>query len=160
MSVHEIVKNPDARLRAPVKDVPADRITTPAFQRLLDDMVLTMHEANGIGLAATQIGRDDNIAIVTMSAGPVPLINLKIESYGKNSAELEEGCLSVPGIWGKVRRALSVRAYAQTRDGRRVTLNAKGLLAHIIQHEFDHLHGTLFIDKAEKTWKLDKKSTA
>lgn len=160
MSTHEIVKNPDERLRVSVEEVPTERITTPAFQRLLDDMIETMHEANGIGLASTQIGWNENIAIVTMSTGPVPLINLKIESYGKKSLELEEGCLSVPGIWGKVRRALSVRASAVTRDGRRVTLNAKGLLAHIIQHEFDHLQGTLFIDKAEKTWKLDKKNTA
>lgn len=157
MPLLPIVKNPDSRLRVKVSDVPVLAIKSAEFQRLLDDMILTMKAANGIGLAATQIGQTENIAIVTMSHGPAALINLRITDYGKKTDELEEGCLSIPGLWGKVKRSLTVKATATTRDGRAIKISAKGLLAHIIQHEFDHLQGTLFADKALVTYAADPK---
>ncbi len=116
--------------------------------RLLDDMTETMRDANGVGLAANQVGVSKRIIIV--STGEETVIEL-INPY---CAETEgegvgvEGCLSVPGQYGEVLRAEKVKVKALNREGRDVCLEAEGLLARILQHEMDHLEGILFTNKA------------
>lgn len=149
MSPFPIVKNPDDRLRKKAVDVKLDELRNRSFQKFLDTMIQTMYDAKGIGLAASQIGDPRNVAIVLTKDGPLPLINPKITKKSFRTEWGEEGCLSAPGLWGDVKRSISLNAVAWDRDGKKLEISAKGLLARIIQHETDHLHGTLIIDKAK-----------
>lgn len=104
----------------------------------------------GIGLAAPQVGTNKRIIIVQTKNGPTAFINPKIFSTSlfKNSGE--EGCLSVPGVWGVVKRFKKVKIKALNRQGEKIIIKADGLESRIFQHEIDHLDGLLFIDKVEK----------
>ena len=113
-------------------------------------MVLTMKKAPGVGLAAPQIGKSIRLIIVDHTPEPFVLINPKIKKHSLRRDTLEEGCLSVPGKYGLIKRYKSVQVKAQTLDGKPFELEAKGFLAEIFQHEIDHLNGTLYIDKALK----------
>ncbi len=145
MAILEILKFPDPRLRnhaKPVKEV------DDAIRRLADDMLETMYQAPGIGLAATQVGVAKQLIVVDISEEknqPLVLINPEVvEAEGEE--EREEGCLSVPGFYEKVKRAGRVRVRALDRDGQPLDLDLDGLLAVCVQHEIDHLHGKLFVD--------------
>jgi len=104
-----------------------------------------MHAAKGIGLAAPQIGRPERIAVVDVDNNPIVIVNPEIVST-EGSAKAEEGCLSIPEIFGDVERPSRVTIRALNRDGERFELEATELLARCLQHEIDHLHGKLFID--------------
>ena len=120
---------------------------TDEHRRLIDDMFETMHAAKGIGLAAPQVGRLERIAVVDVEAGkqPIALVNPEIVST-EGSDKAEEGCLSIPDVFGDVERPANVVVRALDRDGKPFEVPASELLARCFQHEIDHLHGKLFID--------------
>ena len=118
---------------------------TDAHRRLIDDMFETMYAARGIGLAATQVGRLERICVVDVDKARYALVNPEIiASDGEQTGE--EGCLSIPEIYGDVTRAQHVMVRALDRDGKPIEIDATDLLARCLQHEIDHLHGRLFID--------------
>jgi peptide deformylase len=118
---------------------------TDVHRRLIDDMFDTMYAARGIGLAATQVGRLERICVVDVDKARYALVNPEIvASDGEQTGE--EGCLSIPEIYGDVTRAQHVVVRALDRDGKPIEIDATDLLARCLQHEIDHLHGRLFID--------------
>ncbi len=124
--------------------VPVTTIT-PELQRLIDDMFETMHAAKGVGLAAPQVGRLERLTVIDVKNQPYVLINPEIvEREGR--LKWEEGCLSIPEIYGDVIRSERVKVQALDRDGRPFELEGTELLGVCMQHEIDHLHGRLFID--------------
>ena len=129
-------------LREETKTV--DRMTDE-LRRLTDDMFETMYTAKGIGLAAPQVGRNERIAVVDIENNPIVIVNPEIV-LREGSAKGEEGCLSIPEIFGDVDRATRITMRALNRDGEVFELEATDLLARCLQHAIDHLHGKLFID--------------
>ncbi len=121
---------------------------TPRIRTLLDDMLETMRAANGVGLAAPQVGILRRIVVIEVEEGHViELINPKIVAFS-GEQEGQEGCLSVPGQWGIVKRPLHVTVQALDRHGKPIEITGHDLLARCLCHEIDHLDGTLYIDKA------------
>lgn len=118
-----------------------------SIRRLVDDMFETMYHADGVGLAAPQVGRSLRIVVVDVGDGPIALINPKVTSASGSVTDIE-GCLSIPGASGKVPRAERITVEALDADGRQVLFQADGLLARAVQHEVDHLDGILFVDRA------------
>jgi peptide deformylase len=143
-----ILEFPDPRLRTKAVPVDPSRVTTPDFQRLLDDMFETMYEAPGIGLAASQVDVHQRFMVIDVSedkSGPQVFINPEI--LAKVGEQVyQEGCLSVPGIFADVTRADAIDVRFIDRNGQAQELHADGLLAVCIQHEMDHLDGKLFVD--------------
>jgi peptide deformylase len=129
-------------LRAETKPVTA---VSDDLRRLVDDMFETMHAAQGIGLAAPQVGRLERVAVIEVDKERLVLINPEIVSES-GTERAEEGCLSIPDIYGDVERAAQVTLRALDIDGNPYERDATNLLARAIQHEIDHLHGKLFID--------------
>ena len=126
---------------------PVDAIT-PRVLTLLDDMLETMRAANGVGLAAPQVGILRRIVVIEVEPGEVyELINPKIIAYS-GEQDGQEGCLSVPGRWGLVKRPMHVTVRALNRKGEEVEITGHELLARCFCHELDHLDGTLYTDKA------------
>ena len=123
---------------------PVDRMTDE-LRRLTDEMFETMHAAKGIGLAAPQVGRPERLAVIDIENNPIVIVNPEI-ILTEGSARGEEGCLSIPEVFGDVDRAARVTIRALNRDGEPFELEADDLLARCLQHEIDHLHGKLFID--------------
>ena len=119
----------------------------PELQELIKNMFETMWNAEGIGLAAPQIGVSKRIIVIDVGEGPITLINPVIV-YKKGAKQDMEGCLSVPGRQGYTHRPMHVKVEALNRDGEKVTLEGEGLLARAFCHEIDHLDGKLFIDEA------------
>ena len=153
-----ILEFPDPRLRTTAR--PVD-VVDARVQRLVDDMLETMYDAPGIGLAATQVDVHQRIIVIDISddhAAPLILINPQVEISG-DDREASEGCLSVPGFYEMVTRPDSVRLQALDRTGQPYTLTASGLLAQCIQHECEHLVGRLFVDhiSALKRQRIRKK---
>ncbi len=121
---------------------------TPDVQRLIEDMVATMRAANGLGLAAPQVGQGKRVLVAEVEERLVALVDpVLVRAEGEEVAT--EACLSIPGVVGPVRRAVRVVVKGKNRRGRGVTLNAEGLLARVLQHEIDHLDGILFLDRVE-----------
>ena len=145
MALLDILHFPDPRLRNVARPV---TVVDDTVRQLVDDMFETMYAAPGIGLAATQVNVDKRIVVIDISEEkdqPLCLINPEIlERRGEE--EMEEGCLSVPGVFDIVQRAESIRMQALDRDGKTFELDVDGLLAVCIQHEIDHLDGKLFVD--------------
>ncbi len=145
MAKLDILHYPDPRLRnhgAAVEKVDDE------IRKLIDDMIETMYEAPGIGLAATQVNVAKRVIVVDISedkSDPLALVNPEIDERD-GEVETEEGCLSVPGIYETVRRPERIRVTALDRDGKTIEIKAEGLLAVCIQHEVDHLDGRLFVD--------------
>jgi peptide deformylase len=147
MALLEILQHPDSRLREKAR--PVERFDA-ALQRLIDDMFDTMYAAPGVGLAATQVGVAQRIAVMDCSQEegkrePLVLINPEIVEQG-DPEEMEEGCLSVPGVRDKLKRYRRLKVKALDRSGKLYELEAEGLLAQCVQHEIDHLNGKLYID--------------
>jgi peptide deformylase len=148
MSIRPILTAPDPRLKAvstAVEKVDAET------RRLVDDMIESMYAADGIGLAAVQIGVPKRVIVMDLDQkdgkkNPRVFINPKILWASDELATFEEGCLSVPDIWEDVERPAKIKAEHRDRDGKLVMLEADGLLATCLQHEMDHLEGVLFID--------------
>lgn len=143
-----LVKLPTKTLRERSIDVDPKTIGTPEFQTFLDDLIETMFVEDGVGIASPQVGKNIRVFIVNEKAGPKAYINPEISLLSEATVDSEEGCLSVPGTWGIVPRAKKAHVCALDRHGRRVEFDAKGFMAIVFQHEFDHLNGILFIDKA------------
>lgn len=142
-----IVKVGDEVLRKKCR--PVEEIT-PRIIRLLDDMAETMRHAEGVGLAAPQVGVLRRIAVVEVEEGQLyELINPKIIAYA-GEQEGTEGCLSVPGKWGKVKRPMHVTVRATDRNGNEFEVNASEFLARAFCHEIDHLDGKLYTDIASE----------
>ena len=118
---------------------------TDELRRLADDMLETMAAAKGIGLAAPQVGRRERLCVVDVDGARHVLFNPEIV-HAEGAETAEEGCLSIPDVYGDVERATSIRVRALGPDGAPVEFEAGALLARCIQHEVDHLHGRLFID--------------
>ena len=147
MAKLKIVKVGDDALRKVCR--PVDAIT-PRIITLLNDMTETMRAADGVGLAAPQVGVLRRIVVIeTPDDGLIELINPKIIAYSGDQ-EGEEGCLSVPGRWGVVKRPMHVTVRAMNRKGEVVDITGSGLLARAFCHELDHLDGKLYIDIAKE----------
>ena len=145
MAKLKILKMGDETLRKVCR--PVDAIT-PRIHTLLDDMIETMHAADGVGLAAPQVGILRRIVVIeTPDEGLFELINPKIIAFA-GEQESEEGCLSVPGRWGITRRPMHVTVRALHRAGETITVTGSGLLAKALCHELDHLDGKLYVDCA------------
>ena len=145
MAKLKIVKVGDDVLRKKCR--PVDEIT-PKIIRLLDDMAETMHDAQGVGLAAPQVGILRRIVVIEVEEGSlIELINPKIIAFA-GEQDGTEGCLSVPGKWGMVKRPMYVTVRATNRYGEEFELTGSELLARAICHELDHLDGKLYIDIA------------
>ncbi len=145
MSIRGILHYPDPRLRRQASPVPA---VTDDVRRLVDDMTATMYDAPGIGLAAIQVNEPWRVVVIDISPTRDQLqvfINPEILSRD-GEQELEEGCLSVPGIYEPVTRAHHIRVRALDRGGQPFEIEAEDLLATCLQHEIDHLDGKVFVD--------------
>lgn len=148
MAVRPILIAPDPRLKAVSEEIHA---VDGDIRRLADDMLESMYAADGIGLAAIQIGVPKRVLVMDLSRKdgknePRVFINPKILWTSDETATCQEGCLSVPDIWEEVERPAQIRAEFIDRDGRLQSLEAEGLLATCLQHEIDHLEGVLFVD--------------
>lgn len=128
------------------KSLPVTEITGELLA-FIDDMKVTMTEANGIGLAAPQVGKNIRVIIVATKDGSRALINPEIVSRSLTKETDEEGCLSIPGCFVRVKRHKSVTVRAMNEDGTAATFKASGLFARVIQHEIDHLDGVLMLDR-------------
>ncbi len=142
-----LVYHPDPRLHQRSAKIPEADMS--ALKNLADDMAKTMIADKGIGLAAPQIGKLIRLIIVNTKNGAQTMINpiLKKKSFRQEWGE--EGCLSIPGVFGDVKRYRAVECEFSDTNGKLRTVEASGLLARVIQHEIDHLDGILFIDKAK-----------
>lgn len=127
------------------------REVTKKTMKLIKDMEKTMIEAKGVGLAAPQVGVNLRLILITLDNKKVmPLINPKIISFSEETAVDEEGCLSLPGMWGKVRRPREITVEFQGVKGQKMTMNFEEFEARELQHEIDHLDGVLFTDYLEE----------
>jgi peptide deformylase len=149
-------------LRAKSKPVGA---ITGALRSFALDMVKTMEAAEGVGLAAPQVGRHIRMIVCKLNPGEkneviVPMINPELLQCSEETAEGEEGCLSVPGTWGQVQRSCTIIVRYKNLKGQELTLQLEDFNARVIQHEIDHLNGVLFTDKARDIKKDPKKAKA
>ena len=143
-----ILTHPNDLLRQPALPVDPACFGTDALRGRLAEMKVLMHEDRGVGLAATQLGYSERIIIVDLpKEGPTAFLNPELILTSPEKIEFEEGCLSVPGVFGIVLRHRRVTVRAWTADGIIREINAKDLTAVVFQHEIDHLDGVLFIDK-------------
>ena len=151
MKLLKILEFPDPRLRTKAKPV---KEVTNVHKELIDNMIHTMYESKGIGLAATQVDFHERILVIDISEerdDPQVFINPEVEILNKEEKSgYEEGCLSFPGINADVARPERILVTYQDLDGVEHSLECDGLLARCIQHEVDHLNGVLFIDRMEK----------
>ncbi|MGR4868709.1 peptide deformylase [Variovorax sp. LARHSF232] len=146
MAKRNILSYPDPRLHTVAKPVQG---VDARIKSLVADMLETMYDANGIGLAATQVDVHERVVVIDVSEErnePLVLINPEIVWASEDKVLNEEGCLSVPGIYDGVERSTSVRAQALDLDGQLRTIEAEGLLAVCVQHELDHLLGKVFVE--------------
>ena len=173
MAKREILVLPDARLRQVASEIP---VVDAEIKKLAADMLDTMYDAPGIGLAAPQIGELKRIVVMDLSKDgepndPIVMINPEILKYSDDTVTTEEGCLSIPEIYYDVERPAEVTVRYTDLDGKTVERDAKDRLAICIQHELDHLDGVLYIDylsrlkrdrvlkKFQKAEKLSKKAS-
>ncbi len=147
MGIRKLVDSDHEVLRS---DASVVKMVTEPIVRLMDDMVETMKYHKGVGLAAPQIGIGKQIIIVAENEDKViKLVNPFIVETSGEASDVE-GCLSIPGVFGEVVRAVKAVVRAVDENNDPVIIEAEGLLARILQHEIDHLKGTLFVDKAER----------
>lgn len=156
MAVRTIVKEGDPVLRTLAQDIDLADLKTEEFATLIEDMIETMYDAKGVGLAAPQIGLSKRIFVAESADGVIALINAHITKRSKKETKDEEGCLSIPGKFDKVKRAKKVTIDAVTTDGKPITFEAEGFFARIMQHEIDHLDGILYVDRVAEQKKPKK----
>ena len=161
----EIVTSPKPILRERAKKV---RAFTPELKELIDNMIETMRDAPGVGLAAPQVDSDQRVIVVEYSEDsqepetpPKPpklyvVINPEIVRHSEETVTGNEACLSLPGYFGEVDRYQSVTVKGLNRRGKPFRFKAKGWLARIFQHEIDHLNGVLYIDRATQMWRVEE----
>ena len=149
MSILNIVTEPNPILRCQSKAIDPAIISQSDFQQLAQDMAETMVKKDGAGLAAPQIGKNIRLIAVGIPDGVLVMINPIITKVSWKKEWDEEGCLSIPNIYGKVKRHKKVRCKFIDAQGKHRKIEAESLLARVIQHEIDHLDGILFTDKAK-----------
>lgn len=142
-----VVKIPAQVLRQ--KAVPIERIAAK-HQKLMDDMIRAMKTANGVGIAAPQLGSGVRIIVIAPEGKPLALVNPVIVEASEEKEIGEEGCLSIPGLYGDVERSSDVVVEAYDRKGNPIAYEMSGMAARVVQHEVDHLDGVLFIDLVDK----------
>ena len=147
-----IVKKPNRILNKQLESV---RGITPQIKKLILNMRKVMKEASGIGLAANQIGQDMQFFIIDEVLAkeynaPSVYINPEVKQYSKQTEELEEGCLSIPETWIMIKRSRKVKVKTMDENGKKFKFIAKGILARVLQHEYDHLQGILITDKQSR----------
>lgn len=150
MAVLPLRYHPDPVLRQRAKRV--KNIGDSALQQLIDDMVDTMRAVSGVGLAAPQVGIPLRLAVIELpesTGGPIVLVNPQIVSRTQEQ-DVEEGCLSLPGFRGNIKRSLRVTVRARDRHGKEIRVKGEGLLAEALEHELDHLNGVLYIDHVQE----------
>jgi peptide deformylase len=151
MSILKVARMGHPVLRQKARPVEKSQIRHPLFQKLVDDMIETMHEYNGIGLAAPQVHEDLRLFVAVIDSGEEAearaIINPEIVPVGTQMVEGWEGCLSIPEIRGRVLRHFHVKVRALDRHGKPLEIDAKDFPARVLQHETDHLDGVLFFDR-------------
>jgi peptide deformylase len=147
MASQKILTHPNSILRGKNAKVGASDFGSQDLHRLLEDMIDTMKSSDGVGLAAPQIGISIRLCVVTSKDGVVPFFNPEVIKTSWRKNVMEEGCLSIPGVFGTVRRPKKVTLKFQNVKGQEQIATFEGFFARIIQHEVDHLNGELFIDK-------------
>lgn len=161
----KIVTLPTKSLRERSKEVDRDLLMTEEMQKFIDEMVPMMHKSDGVGLAAPQVGKNMRVCVIAKLADKkltedLILINPVWEKISKKKNVDNEGCLSVPNIFGKVTRYSDVHVTAWNRFGEIISFEAHKFFARVIQHESDHLNGVLFIDKAKDLYTVEGKKNA
>jgi peptide deformylase len=165
MAVREVVVVGNDVLREKARRV---RDFDEKLHRLLDDMLETMHEYEGVGLAAPQVGIGERVIVIHLpdneeQYGPMAgqlfeVVNPEIIRESRETVEGVEGCLSIPGYAGNVERSIAVTVRAQDRNGKEFKVKAQDWLARVFQHEIDHLYGILYIDRTDQVWEVSKES--
>ena len=158
MSILKVARIGHPVVREKARDLSEAEFHSPEIQRLIDDMVATMHEYDGVGLAAPQVHRALRVAVIEVPAhderakDAVPLtvlVNPRVTALGSDKHAGFEGCLSIPGLRGEVPRWARLRLEARDRDGRPYVIEAEHFFARVIQHECDHLDGNVYLDRME-----------
>ena len=153
MSILKVARMGHPVLRQRARPIDKAALRTPFLQKLIDDMIETMHEYHGVGLAAPQIHEDVRLFVALLAENPGPdtepiaLINPEITPAGQETEEGWEGCLSIPDIRGLVPRFRAITVTGLGRDGKAIELRLKDFAARVAQHETDHLDGVLFFDR-------------
>jgi peptide deformylase len=156
MTLLKVARLGNPVLRQKTRLLTVEELRSPRLQQLIDDMVETMREDEGVGLAAPQVHESISLLVLEVQGGPrsktesIPLMILANVKLSKGSRDTEtdwEGCLSIPGLRGKVARHKSIEVHALDRTGAPVAFKANGFLARVIQHEADHLDGIVFLDR-------------
>jgi peptide deformylase len=152
MSILKVARMGHPALRRRARAVEPAEIRSPAFQKLVDDMIETMHEYQGIGLAAPQVHESLRLFVAGIEGDEdrlplVAIVNPEITPIGSTTVEEWEGCLSIPDVRGRVPRAREIRLRAFDRHGKRLDMTLRDFPARVMQHEFDHLDGVLFLDR-------------
>ena len=129
---------------------------TPAIKKLVQNMIPLMQEADGVGLAAPQVGKSLRLFIINSENGPTAIINPELISWSRDSETMQEGCLSFPGFWGFLERPIRVTIKGKNLDGEEIEISGTDLLARALCHEIDHLNGVVFLDKIKPPYKLER----
>ncbi len=162
----QLTQVPTESLRKPSRALTKADLATDEMKQLIANMVPTMYHEKGIGLAAPQVGVNVQLCIVGKDCIPgdffdqdedkdLVLVNPTYERAGRRAVLETEGCLSVPGTQGKVKRFKHIHVTALDEHGEPMEFEAHGYFAHVIQHETDHLNATLYIDKAKSVWEIE-----
>ncbi|MDP3043508.1 MAG: peptide deformylase [bacterium] len=149
-----IITNPNPILKKKSAKVEPNKISSKEIQELCLNMEKTMKDKKGVGIAAPQIGKNIRLIIINTKDGGVAMLNPKIIRKSLTKEWGEEGCLSVPNVFGQVKRHKKIECEYLDKTGKETKIKAEGLMARVIQHEIDHLDGILFIDKAVPSSKI------
>lgn len=155
MDTFPVLTDGTPSLRQRSREVEVSEVQTAEFQAFLDKLIRTMIAEDGVGIAAPQVGNNIRAIVVNMPNGPECFMNPELVKMSPAVIDSEEGCLSVPGKYGIVKRHKKATLRALNRHGRKIEIELKAFPAIIFQHEIDHLDGSLFIDKAQKVVKAN-----
>ncbi|MAG11327.1 MAG: peptide deformylase [Parcubacteria group bacterium] len=145
-----VLTDPNPQLRKVSEDVSVEELQTDEMKKFLSELYKTMLDDDGIGIAAPQVGVAKRICFISdVGKNPRVLINPEIAWSSKTMISMQEGCLSVPNVFGPVTRPKAVHIKALDENGKKLKIKAKGWLSRVTQHEIDHLDGILFVDKAD-----------
>jgi len=156
MPIFKIITVPNPVLRKKSTELDFKTIKPRELNRLISGLIKTMLATDGAGLAAPQIGKNIRLAVINAKDGAFGIINPQITKKSFARELGQEGCLSVPGIFGQVKRHKKITLTYYNKEAKKIKLTAVGLMARVLQHEIDHLDGILFIDKATKIEKETK----
>lgn len=162
----KVIALPTKSLRQASDEVDAVYLLKPETQNFMDELIKTMYDDDGIGIAAPQVARNVRVCVIGKDAIPpdcayhgsdLILANPRWEKISKKTLIQQEGCLSVPGLIGKVKRCKDIKVSALDKKGKEISFEARGFFARVVQHEVDHLNGILFIDKATDIRRVESK---